>query len=471
MDRITQKLDNIKDKKIIIAAVVGVLFLFSIIYYSHEVKKPQIHGGVKIEGIKVSGLTKKEAIKKVNEVKEEENKDKKVKFISGKKEYFIPYKDLGYTIETKEAVDTAYEIGRSENGFKNFFSILGVGIFHRNIQLNENFEENKVNLAIDNLQEKIYKRPKDAEISLKDDIVEIKKESNGKTLDIKKTKELINNYLLNTEDIILPVNTIKPNIYEKEFEGIDYLLADFSTKYSNSSSNRKENIALGASFFNDLLLKPEEEISFNNQAGGITAEQGFKTAGVIINGEYDNGVGGGICQVSTTLYNALIKADLDIIERSNHSRPIGYVPLGTDAAVVSGFKDLKFKNSFEHPIYIKSYADGDELRFRIFGSSKDKDYEVNIVPKLISTNQPREIKRYSTALPVGKTDVKSSGSKGFYYETFKEIIKDGEVIKTEKISNSNYISKDRVVVIGEGDPDAIRENKLAKEARQKEDKI
>lgn len=471
MDKILLPIEKIKEKKLIALAVFGLLIIFSIIYYSHEVRSPHIHRGVKIEGIKVSGLTKEEAIDKVSKVKDEENKDVKLKFITDEKEYYLPMYDLGYNLSIEEAVEDAYNIGRNEGGFKNFFELLGVGIFHRNIELNESFEENKVNLAIDNLEEKIYKRPKDAELIYKDGDVKILKESNGQTLDVKKTKESINSYLLNRDDIILPIKTLSPKTYEKDFLGIDSLLADFSTKYSSSAANRKDNIALGASFFNDLLIKPEEEISFNKKAGGITEEQGFKPAGVIVNGEYDTGIGGGICQVSTTLYNALILADVEITERTNHSRPINYVPLGTDAAVASGYKDLKFKNSFENPIYIKSYADGNELRFRVFGNSSDKDYDINIVPKFISEKEPNEIKKYSTSIPVGQTDVKSRGSKGYYYETYKETIKDGEVVKKEKISTSNYIAKDRVVVIGEGDPDTIRENKLAKEKREDKDKI
>lgn len=459
-----------KDKKTVITTVIAFFILFTFIYYAHEVRETHIHHGVKIENIKVSGLSQKEAIKKVEEAKEEENKNAQVTLKLNDKNYFIPFKELGYNVDIEDAVDRAYNVGRTKNPFKNFFVIVGTTVFHKNIELYESFNKESVNIAIDKLEENIYKKPKDANLTIKEKEPIIESEKLGRTLDIKKTKEEINGYLEKREEIELPVIDIQPKIYKHDFNGIDTLLSEFSTKYSASIANRKENIAIGASFFDGILVKPDMEVSFNETVGDINEDRGFKSAGVIINGELDSGIGGGICQVSTTLYNAIIRADLDVVERINHTRPVNYVPLGTDAAVVSGYKDLKFKNSSKYPVYIKSYADGDNLEFKIFGNKELKKYDINIVPKLVSVNNPREIKQYSTNIPVGRTDVKKSGAKGYYYETYREFVENGEIVKSEKLSNSNYIAKDRVVVIGEGDPDEIRERKLAKEKRAKEQK-
>lgn len=457
-------LEKIKENKIVLLSVVAFIFVMSFVYYGHEKKSDHIAHGIKIDGIKVAGLNKEEAKKKIEKTKEDEIKDEEINFIFGEKNYKVPVRDLGYSLNTNEVVNEAYNIGKTNNVFKDYFNIIGAGIFRKNIKLNETFNEEKVNLALDQLDGQIHIEPINAHMYVKDDDFKIVKESNGRAINRKKTKELIDNYLNDKKDVELVIKTLKPSLYEKDFNGIDSLLAEYSTNYSSSGSNRKENISLGASFFDGILLEPNKEISFNAQTGGITEEQGFKTAGVILNGELDSGIGGGICQVSTTLYNALIRADVDITERYNHSRPIGYVPLGTDAAVVDGYKDLKFVNNGEYPLYLKSYTDGNNVKFKVYGNKKSNDYDINIVPKLVSVKEPREIKKYSTKLPSGQTEIKSSGSKGYYYETYKEYVKDGEVVNSEKISNSNYVAKDRVVVIGEG------ENKIAKEKEDNKDR-
>lgn len=462
MINITDLKSKFKNNQLALILILVFLFIASIFYYIHEVGNNKIVRGIKIDGIKVSGLTKKEAIELLQKEEKKLTSDKKLSFILSDKSYTIPYMNLGYALDFEKAVNEAYDIGYKGNVISRYFKVLGTGIFHKNIKSKEKFDSEKVNLVVSNLEEKIFIPANDSELIYRDGKVKILPETYGRKLDTNKTKELIDNYLEEKKDIELPILELKPKIYAKDFDGIDTCLGEFSTNYSSSIKNRKENIALGASFFNDMLVKPQEEVSFNKTVGDITKETGFKEAGVIINGELDSGVGGGICQVSTTLYNALLKADLGILERSNHSRPIHYVPLGTDAAVVSGYKDLKFKNTLEHSVYIKSYANGEELRFAIFGNSKDKDYEVEIIPKLLSTNEPREIKRYSTKIPEGRKEVKSPGGKGYYYETYKEIIKDGKVLKREKISTSNYVAKDRVIIIGEGTSDDNKGEKTEK---------
>lgn len=446
-------LEIIKKNKYIVLCVIAFLFIVSVFYTSHEIKSDRIVNGVRIDGIKVSGLTKEEAVNKVNSTKEVAVEESKIKFVNNENIYSVPVKELGYTTNTPEVVDEAYSIGRKGNIITNYLNTLGTSVFHKNLDLDKKFNQEKVTLAIDNLEQKVYKRPENANLHIHNGEFQVTKESYGRSVDRKKLAEEINGYLLVPKDIELPVVKLAPTIKEKDLEGIDGLVSEFSTNYSSSIKNRKENIAIGASYFNDLLIKPGEEVSFIKQTGGITEEQGFKPAGVIINGELDSGIGGGICQVSTTLYNALIRADVNILERSNHSRPVHYVPKGTDAAVADGYKDLKFKNESEYPIYIKSFADGDNLEFKIFGNTKSKEYEINIVPKLISVSEPKEIVKYSKSLPEGRKDVQSSGSNGYYYETYRELIKDGEVVKKEKISTSNYIPKNKVIVVGEGSND------------------
>ncbi|MGO3751529.1 MAG: VanW family protein [Peptoniphilaceae bacterium] len=440
-----------KDKKLISLVIITIIFIISVVFYLNEVKSTNIHKGIKVSSIDVSNLTKEEARDKVEKIKIDEIRNGEFLFKLSDEKYYLSYEELGYNLDMNGAIDEAYDIGRSNSLFKNYFNIVSSVIINKNIKINESFNQEKLDEAINYLVTKIYKEPVNAQVYYDDESgFKILNSEKGRYVDAKTLKELIENNILDKKDIEIPIFVSSPKIVESEFEGINSLFAEFSTDYSKSVNNRKDNIALGAKHLGNLLIKPGEEVSFNNTVGDISTDTGFKNATVIVNGEFDQGVGGGICQVSTTLYNALIRSDVEILERSNHTRPISYVPLGTDAAVAQGYKDLKFKNNMNHNIYIKSFADGNNLKFQIFGNSADKDYEVEIVPKLLGVDSPRTIEKYSDKLYEGEVKVEKSGAKGYSYATYKQIVKNGEILKTDKISNSNYISQDRVVIIGEG---------------------
>lgn len=145
-------------------------------------------------------------------------------------------------------------------------------------------------------------------------------------------------------------------------------LASYSTNLINKDKGRIHNIRLGAKRINGYKLKPNDTFSFNSIVGNRSIENGFKSATIIVNGEYDEGVGGGVCQLSTTIYNAADKAGLEIVERHDHSRPVNYVPKGRDAAVNYGDKDLKFKNTKQYPIRIQVYVNNKIIYVAIWKS-------------------------------------------------------------------------------------------------------
>lgn len=449
-------------KQFIIACVVVlVMIVFSVGYYGAECKNPNIHRGVKVDNVNVSGLTKEEAIQTVTAQKEQEGKQV-IAFVDpttkGKEKseekgvsYSLSLNDLGFHPDIAGEVEQAFQFGRSGSTLENFWNIVTASFFHRNFQSKVLFEENKLNEMIAYLAEKVHVLPANAYISTtEDDQMVLHKEELGKYLDINEMKKLLAGDLLHTKEIILPVYTQEPQIKEEYFQGIDKLLASFTTDYSSSEKNRKSNIAIAAETFNDMLIKPGQTISFNTEIGDITPERGYKNAGVIVNGEFDRGMGGGMCQVSTTLYNAVVRADLEIVERYNHSRPISYVPLGTDAAVAQGYKDFQFKNNTNHAVYIKSVADNQKLTFKIFGNSADRNYTIQLDPKLLSVVQPNVIKKYTTSLSSGDTTVEKSGAKGYSYRTYKEKVENGQVVERTELNTSYYIPQDRVVLIGEG---------------------
>lgn len=440
------------NKKILIGIAIFLMLLFiSIMYFTNEYLNPKIHKGVKIEEVDVSYLSKEEALKKVKKITDNEINNKKINFYYDDNEINIGLKDFGYKLDLDKAIDEAYNYGRSKNVFGNYIDLISSLLFKKNILADSSFNEIKRDKVITNLGKEIFKSPVDAHAIINEDgSVKIADSEIGRYLDLNETKTLLDGDLLEKEKIQLPVYKTEPKIYSNYFDGIDKVLGDFSTDYSSSINNRKENIKIASSKFNNLKLNPGDEISFNELVGEITEETGFKSATVIVGGEYESGIGGGICQVSTTLYNSLILSDLEILERHNHSRPINYVDLGTDAAVASGYKDLKFKNNTNNPILILADADGNKLNFKVLGNSSDRDYEVKIIAERLSVVSPDVKTIYSDSIPEGETVVRESGKRGYSYKTYKEIIKNGEVLEKKEISNSYYVPKDKVLVVGTG---------------------
>lgn len=451
MENLGNKILNINKKILITLALILMLIFISVMYFTEEYTNPYMHKGVKIEDIDVSNLSKEDALKEVKSVTDEMIKNKVVNFIYEDISVPVPLRDFGYKLNLEDAINKAYSYGRSNNLFYNYLDIIKGYIFKKNFVAKADIDDAKREEVILNIGNKIFKKALDAyPIINEDGSVTIKDSEIGRYMDINEAKDLINLDILHEDKIELPVYKTEPKIYSNYYDGIDKKLGDFETDYSSSIKNRKENIRLAASKFNNMKLNPGDEISFNDVVGEISEKTGFKSATVIVGGEYESGIGGGICQVSTTLYNSLILSDLEITERHNHSRPIHYVDLGTDAAVARGYKDLKFKNNTNNPILILSEANGEKLNFKVLGNGSDRDYEVKIIPQLLGTVSPGVDTIYSDALPDGESTVRESGARGYSYKTYKEIIKNGEVVDKKEISKSYYLPKDKVVVVGTG---------------------
>lgn len=187
------------------------------------------------------------------------------------------------------------------------------------------------------------------------------------------------------KNINIPFITLKPKYTEGQVQNMTplYTLSTFSTEYGFSSPQRKTNIGIASSNINNYLLAPGEDFEFYKGIGGEpTKARGFQEAPVYVNGRVDSGIGGGMCQVSTTLYNAVLEANLQPLERYSHVFPVHYIPMGLDAAVAYGCNTLKFRNNTKGYLWIKSYHDGNTLSFTIIGHDKlDKKISIYSKPR------------------------------------------------------------------------------------------
>lgn len=309
-------------------------------------------------------------------------------------------------------------------------------------------DEKTKNVDIEAIYKEIYKDPVDAYFTT--DPYVVYPSSNGLDFNISldEAKSLLSNY---QEEYTIPLKTLYPNVLTSQIgsEAFPDLLSQFSTSFSSSNYNRSTNIILAAEKINGTVLMPGETFSYNQVVGQRTKEAGFKEAPAYLNGEVVQEYGGGICQVSSTLYNAVLYANLTITERTNHGFKPSYVKPGLDATVSWGGPDFKFTNNRNYPIRIVCDSSGKKLRIYIYGLKTDNDYTVELDAQYISTVYYKTTYKTDSSLSSGESRVIQSGSNGCKTATYKNLYdKNGNLVSSECISRDTYNPHNKVVAVG-----------------------
>ena len=297
--------------------------------------------------------------------------------------------------------------------------------------------------------EEYNREPVDAVCDQSGDTVNIIGEVVGVKIDCDQAKRIIKENEHSTESYTIPALITYPEVTAAELEAefTDCVIGTFSTNYSSSSPNRKENIRLASDKINGRILNPGEVFSFNDIVGPRTAATGYKVAHVYSGSKVVDGIGGGICQVSSTLYNAVVFADLEIVYRTNHSLPVSYVPLGRDATVSYGTIDFKFKNNKETPVKLEVLADGNNLTVNIYGRKKYLK-DISIETAITGSRQ------YSTTVIKDDTmyederKVEERGANGTNTQSYKVIKENGEVVSRTPLAKSSYSPTTQVERVG-----------------------
>lgn len=231
------------------------------------------------------------------------------------------------------------------------------------------------------------------------------------------------------------------------------LIARFSTYYGDSKPNRKDNVALACRKIDGTVLYPEDEFSFNDIVGARTVENGFKSAYIIKDGEFVEGIGGGVCQVSSTLYNCALLANLTITCVRAHSLPVSYVAPSFDA-MVSTASDLRFVNTLSSPVTIKMFADGKYLKAEMYGI---ESCTIRRRSQTIET-LPFEVEyRDDATLKLGEEVIDTYGKAGLRSQGFLEYYQNGKLLKTVLIRKDTYFPQKRIVLRGTADSALTRE--------------
>lgn len=416
--------------------------------------------GVMIDQVDVSGMTKKEALAAL-ESYETKLGEQTISLGIGDDVVEASLSGFGLTYSNEEVIDEALGIGRTGNIVKRYKDQKDLQHSGKVFALSWEANEAMVKAFVEENCTQYDREAQNASLSRAGGKFEFVAGTQGLVLDVDASVRTIMDYLQNswTSDGANEVVELKTKITEPEgsAEQLAYvqdLLGSFTTSFSTSSANRCKNVNSGAEHINGTVLYPGEQFSAYEVVAPFTEENGYAMAGSYLNGEVVDSMGGGICQVSTTLYNAVLRAELEVTERSPHSMTVHYVELSEDAAIAGTYKDFKFVNSTAYPIYIEGYTTSDKkITFNIYGKeTRDSSRTISFESVKVSETPASTVLTENAGQPIGYKSA-SKGTTGYVAELYKIVKVNGVETERIKVNKSTYRGSNRVVTYGTaGDP-------------------
>ncbi len=410
----------------------------------------RIYKGVYVEGVHLGGLTTEQALELLKKTYFEPLQNKKIEVIVEDKSYFLEYSSLGIKMDIDKAVEKAYSIGRKGNLATRFKEIKKVYENPVIIRLSFEYDQDKLKKFVDELFNTHYQSPVNASIKKVGDQFVITSERVGKKLDYAYLLNKLKDMIKNKQEGKVYARFLKviPRITASELSKIKEIIGSFTTKFDSSNVARSENIRVAAQKINGSLVMPGEVFSLSKAIGPVTVENGFKIAKVIVNNEFVDGVGGGLCQIATTLYNAVLMAQLKVVERAPHSALISYVPPGRDATIASGSIDFKFKNTTSAPIYVESYTSQNTVTVNLYGKNNHKGEVVKFESEVIERVPYKKVYKNDPTLPQGVEKLSNKPQNGLKVKTYMLVYKDGKLIEKKLLSYDYYKPVNAVILVG-----------------------
>lgn len=410
-----------------------------------------IYPNISIDGIDMEGYSVEDA---VNILKTQHGKvvdGQSLNYTYSGENYPISLEEIDWKFHIEDAVQQAYDIGRTGSKKEITKIIRELEEVPLDITILVEYSEEKLEAFLLNTESSFATEPINSKMEMVDGSFVITPDVTGAKLDLQAT---LHNTLQSLEtgfnsDIPLVVIEEPAKYTATSFDFQKDLIGAFTTSYSTSQTNR-QNLETGAAYLDGTIIMPGETFSAGEGMGEQTAERGYVSAGVFVGGKLVNGMGGGICQVSTTVYNAALMAELEIVERWPHSMPVGYVPLGRDAAIADGYKDLVIKNNTDSPIYLEAYARGGVLAANFYGKEiHEEGRTVAFDTVLVSTTaKPDAIITKDATKYEDQRVVTYEGTGSKTVTVYKTITQNGQQVSREAFVNSTYRSMADEVTVG-----------------------
>lgn len=435
-------------------AILGFFFFVSFLFIIYQKNyKDFVYSGVFVDGIDFGGKTQDD-IKNYFSKKNSTIEKYIVEFNAPTKTATVSGQQIEFGYDQNLLAQQAFLIGRSDNQLSNLYQILQAYFNGVNLQPAFRYSSDKLDALLFQIKKETDIKPINALFSFENGrVTAFSLSHDGQAVDMPKLKKQLYENLVNSATnnmqvrikMKVPVTVIKPEVTNENVNsfGIRELIGEGTSLFQHSIENRIYNISLAASRLNGILIPPGDIFSFNKALGDVSSFTGYKQAYVIENGRTVLGDGGGVCQVSTTLFRAALNSGLPILERNAHAYRVGYYEQdsgpGVDAAVYSPSVDMKFKNDTGNYILIQSYVDTANLRltFDLYGIKDGREVTINQPVVLSETPAPAPLYQDDPTLPKGvvrQIDFAANGASVYFTRTVK---KDEKIVITDKFK-SNY---------------------------------
>lgn len=437
-----------------IALFSGIILLFTSVSFiaanAAFLVHDQIYQGVTVDNIAVGGLSREAAQRKIETILQERITQYPIVLTEGDKSYPLPPDDIQLQFDSEELVKQAYGVGRTGSVFtqlSDWYTAFNAGC---TIPLNLRYNHDQLEKFIKTLVPVIDREARNATLVIHDGKPAVKNELFGKNIVIDKTIAAFDNELSQHTSFNLPivVEQIQPAVVAADLNNIDSLLISYTTLINDNSMNRTDNILLAASHLNGKLIKPGEIFSFNDSVGPRLDKFGYKEAPASTNGKVVSDIGGGVCQVSSTLYNAALLADMTILERNSHFSPPDYVSLGRDATVADNLLDLRFQNTSVNPVYIVSEVVGNALTIYFYGKDNPDAPDIHIVTTDEKVLEPTTVIKEDDSLSVGNEIIEDPGRQGYEVTTYRIKSKNGQEISRELLATDKFLPSEKIIKRG-----------------------
>lgn len=440
----------------LLAAAVSTVCIFSGTSKVKAGDQQMIEDGVYIGNVNVGGMTEEQARSAVEEyVAGLLNTNFTLKGETGSLE--MTAEDMGVTADADAAAKEAVQIGRAGSLINRYKTL-------------QDLKKDKLvldmHLSVDKqaTAQKLYDNAGELAVGAEDNSL-IRENGEfrfvpgkeGVEVDIVNSVYAINDFLSDgwngsDNEIDLVTKTVEPRGSEEELAQIKDLLGAYSTDFSSSSAGRAKNVTTGCSKVNGTILYPGDEFELCSTVSPFTQENGYELAGAYQNGTTVESFGGGICQVATTLYNAVIRAELQVTMRFNHSMQVHYVQPSMDAAIAGNYKDLRFKNNLDAPVYIEGYCSGGILYFNIYGKeTRPSNREVSFESETLAAIEPKVSFELNPQMELGSISVQQGSNKGCVAQLWKIVKVDGVEQSREIFNKSRYQASPKLVIVGTKD--------------------
>ncbi len=437
-----------------LALVIGLGVYFALSSAANKVPEGTIGDNIYIDSFEVSGMTAKEA-KAFLEKQLEEYQKLTVKLTVEEASAEVTLAELGFQMKnTDKLIKTAVTYGKMGGLWERYQAVKDLEKEKQVYDLVYAVDEKAI---VDTIAKKIptlKNAARDASVTRANGRFVITSEVKGVAVDAEESAKVIETYMnekwsadLETPEVVLVTTVDEPKVTKAQLEQIQDVLGKFTTN-CGTGGGRVQNIVSGAKFINGSVLMPGEELSADAKMRPYTTENGYAEAGSYENGKVVQSMGGGICQVSSTLYNAVILAELEITQRMPHSMMVGYVEPSMDAAIAGDYKDLKFKNNTEYPIYIEGYVEKGYITFVIYGKeTRAENRRIEYVSEVLSSTPPTK-KFVTSDASIGTNKTVDAGHTAMKAQLWKVIYENGVEASRKVINKSNYRSSEATVSIG-----------------------